>query len=50
VGVWGSAPHPQPPNPQAPIPNPQQTLYFFNYLNNKLIKNFEQLLIYALYN
>jgi len=23
VGVWGLAPHPQTPNPQSPIPNPQ---------------------------
>jgi len=40
------------PNPQSPIPNPQSpiNLLFFNYLNNKLIKNFEKLLIYALYN
>jgi len=23
VGGWGFAPHPQTPNPQSPIPNPQ---------------------------
>jgi len=33
VGVWGGAPHPQPPTPQSPIPNPQ--IYHKEIIKNK---------------
>jgi len=29
VGVVGLAPHPQPPNPQSPIPNPHWLILLF---------------------